>query len=139
MADPKPVSTAEIARQSQPPARAPAPPSSPAESVFRRLVMYIRDFEAQLDPNQEIGGRMVSFGPMLQFHILDIGYWGPDIITFDGLDEGGHHVKLIQNISQLNVLLVAMPQRKPQEEAHRIGFLLEAKGAAKLPAESDHA
>jgi hypothetical protein len=125
------VNTAEIARESavaQP--SGPTPPSSPAESVFRRLVLYIRDFESQLDPNEEIGGRMVSFGPAVQFHIVDIGYWGPDIITFDGVDENGHRVKLIQNISQLNVLLVALPKRQPEAEPpRRIGFILNAKTA----------
>ncbi len=54
----------------------PTPPASPAESVFRRLVLYIREFESQLDQDQEIGGRMVSFGSTLQFHIVDMGFWG---------------------------------------------------------------
>jgi hypothetical protein len=98
------------------------PPQSPAESVFRRLVLYIREFEAQLDQNQEVGGRMVSFGTAVQFHIMDMGFWGPDIITFDGVDENGSRMKLIQNISQLNVLLVAMPKRRPEAEPRRIGF-----------------
>lgn len=102
----------------------PTPPASPAESVFRRLVLYIREFEAQLDPDKEIGGRMVSFGSVLQFHIVDMGYWGPDIITFDGIDENGSRMKLIQNISQLNVLLVEMPKRRPEAEPRRIGFEL---------------
>jgi hypothetical protein len=102
----------------------PAPPASPAESVFRRLVLYIREFEAQLDQDQEIGGRMVSFGTTVQFHIVDMGFWGPDILTFDGVDDRGSRMKLIQNISQLNVLLVAMPKRQPEEAPQRIGFLL---------------
>ncbi len=129
------VNTAEIARESAAvPAHGPTPPSSPAESVFRRLVLYIRDFEEQLDPSEEIGGRMVSFGPAVQFHIVDIGYWGPDIITFDGVDENGHRVKLIQNISQLNVLLVAMHKRVPEAEApRRIGFILTGKATEAVP------
>jgi hypothetical protein len=118
---------ARIARQAQkvaPPRAAPTPPSSPAESVFRRLVLYIREFEAQLDLDKEVGGRMVSFGSVVQFHIVDMGYWGPDIITFDGIDEHGNRMKLIQNISQLNVLLVEMPKRESDAEPRRIGFEL---------------
>lgn len=118
----------------------PAPPASPAESVFRRLILYIREFEAQLDQNQEIGGRMVSFGSAVQFHIVDMGYWGPDILTFDGVDERGSRMKLIQNISQLNVLLVAMPKREPEAAPQRIGFLLgrgeDQAVAAPAPAKS---
>ena len=130
---------ARIARQTErvmAPRPAPAPPSSPAESVFRRLVLYIREFEAHLDPDKEIGGRMVSFGSMVQFHIVDMGYWGPDIITFDGVDEYGNRMKLIQNISQLNVLLVEMPKRQPEAEPRRIGFELGTRrddGDTKTP------
>jgi hypothetical protein len=126
---PTPASVA-AARQNErvmTPMPAPAPPSSPAESVFRRLVAYIREFEAELDSGHEIGGRMVSFGSAVQFHIVDMGYWGPDLITFDGVDDSGHRVKLIQNISQLNVLLVTMPKLQPEAEPRRIGFLLERR------------
>lgn len=101
-----------------------------AEDVFYRLVAYIREFEANLDHDHELGARMVSFGTTVQFHIVDMGYWNPDIVTFDGLDENGHRMKLIQNVSQLNVLLVAMPKRVDNEPPRRIGFELEARGKA---------
>jgi hypothetical protein len=111
----------------------PSPPQSPAESVFRRLVLYIREFEAQLDQDHEVGGRMVSFGAMVQFHIVDMGFWGPDIITFDGVDENGSRMKLIQNILQLNVLLVAMPKRQKEAEPRRIGFYLDKGDPGAVP------
>lgn len=101
-----------------------------AEDVFYRLVAYIREFEANLDHDHEVGARMVSFGTAMQFHIVDMGYWNPDIVTFDGVDEDGHRMKLIQNLSQLNVLLVAMPKRVENEPPHRIGFVLEAREKA---------
>ena len=101
-----------------------------AEDVFYRLVAYIREFEANLDHDHELGARMVSFGTTMQFHIVDMGYWNPDIVTFDGLDEAGHRMKLIQNVSQLNVLLVAMPKRVENEPPRRIGFVLEAREKA---------
>jgi len=106
-----------------------------AEDLFYRLVAYIREFEANLDHDHELGARMVSFGAAVQFHIIDMGYWNPDIVTFDGLDEAGHRMKLIQNISQLNVLLIAMPKREENSEPRRIGFVLEArdKAAAAAP------
>lgn len=140
-----PDAAAQAVRQAErvmAPRTAPAPPSSPAESVFRRLVLYIREFEAQLDPDKEIGGRMVSFGSVVQFHIVDMGYWGPDIITFDGIDEQGNRMKLIQNISQLNVLLVEMPKRKPEAEPRRIGFELGTRhddGDTRVPPVAEQA
>lgn len=107
---------------------------SPAEWTYERLVKYVLQFEAQLDQDHELGGRLVSFGPQMQFHILDLGYWNPDIITFDGLDQEGNRVRLIQHVSQLNVLLVAMRKRRPDAPPRRIGFDLESgRAQAALP------
>ena len=97
---------------------------NPARWTFKRLSEYIRDFEKELDEEHEIGARLVSFGSIVTFHIEDIGYYGPDIITFYGLNDKGEYVQLIQNIAQLSVLLVAV--KKLGEKARRIGFdLLE--------------
>jgi hypothetical protein len=131
MAEP-PATQAQIARQAErlaPRRNETVPPERAAEAMFQRLVAYIREFEANLDREQEVGARMVSFGDTVQFHIVDMGYWNPDIVTFDGVDEAGHRMKLIQNISQLNVLLIAMPKQVQHQEARRIGFVLENKAA----------
>jgi len=106
------------------------PPERAAEATFYRIVSYIREFEANMDAAHEVGARMVSFGDAVQFHIVDMGYWNPDIITFDGIDEGGRRMKLIQNVSQLNVLLIAMPKRAGHDEPRRIGFVLEKRAGA---------
>jgi Family of unknown function (DUF6173) len=102
---------------------------SPAESTYQRLLKYIGQFEMQLDRDHEVGGRFVSFGDDTHFHIADVGYWNPDIITFDGFDKGGNRVKLIQHVSQLNVLLVAVRKTTPPAEPpRRIGFYLGEGG-----------
>jgi hypothetical protein len=104
---------------------------SPAESTYQRLLKYIGQFEMQLDRDHEIGGRFVAFGDDTHFHIADVGYWNPDIITFDGFDQHGNRVKLIQNVSQLNVLLVAVRKTTPPAEPpRRIGFYLGEQPAA---------
>jgi hypothetical protein len=124
------VPAVQVARQAErlaPRRGEPAVADRRAEDVFYRLAAYIREFEANLDHDHELGARMVSFGTAVQFHIVDMGYWNPDIVTFDGLDEAGHRMKLIQNVSQLNVLLVAMPKRAENEQPRRIGFVLEAR------------
>lgn len=118
-----------------PPARAmpeltaPPDPARAAEWTFKRLVRYIQQFEANLNPDQEVGGRMVSFGDVVQFNIVNVGYWNPDIITFDGVDKQGRAIKLIQHVSQLNVLLIAATKLHPQEAPRRIGFDLGKDGA----------
>lgn len=63
----------------------------------------------------------MSFGNAVVFHIEDIGYYGPDIITFHGLNDKGERVQLIQNVLQLSVLLVAV--KKLGERPRRIGFI----------------
>ncbi|HEY6873080.1 MAG TPA: DUF6173 family protein [Geobacteraceae bacterium] len=95
---------------------------NPARWTYKRLAEYINDFESDLDEEHEIGARLVSFGSTVVFHIENIGYYGPDIISFDGINDKGEKVQLIQNISQLSVLLVAM--KKIGENPRRIGFKL---------------
>jgi hypothetical protein len=93
---------------------------NPAQWAFERLTKYIAEFEKNLDLDHEVGACLVSFGRESTFHISKIGYSGPDIIAFYGVMENGAHVQLIQNISQLNVLLIALP--KIDENPRRIGF-----------------
>jgi hypothetical protein len=129
-----PVTQAQIIRQAErlaPRRNEVVAPERAAEAMFNRIVSYIREFETNLDKEHEIGARMVSFGDTVQFHIVDMGYWNPDIVTFDGLDEAGRRMKLIQNVSQLNVLLIAMPKRIEHEEPRRIGFILEKNAEAR--------
>ncbi len=97
---------------------------NPAMWTYKRLKQYIVDFEKELDDQHEIGARLVSFGEKITFHIVDIGYWGPDIVSFDGALDNGDRVQLIQNIAQLSVLLVAM-KKAPDQPARRIGFNLQ--------------
>lgn len=96
---------------------------NPAEWAYERLVEYIKKFELELDEEHEIGARLVTFGNKVVFHIEDISYWGPDIITFYGVKESGEKVQLIQHISQISVLLIAV--KKLGEKPRRIGFLLD--------------
>jgi hypothetical protein len=103
------------------------PNLNPAAWAYERLGKYFKDFEADLDEEHEIGARLVSFGQTVTFHILNIGYYGPDIITFYGINENNERIQLIQNISQLSVLLIAM--KKLGDKPRRIGFLQEEKEA----------
>jgi hypothetical protein len=119
------VPVRRISAQLIDPVEASSAAKSPAESTYERLMKYIGQFEMQLDRDHEIGGRFVSFGDDTHFHIADVGYWNPDIITFDGFDQNGNRVKLIQHVSQLNVLLVAVRKMTPAAEPpRRIGFYL---------------
>ena len=58
--------------------------------------------------------------------IEGIGWFAPDIISFYGTDEDGARTQLVQHVSQLNVLLRALPKSPEEPEARRIGFHLVA-------------
>ncbi|MCD1626201.1 MAG: DUF6173 family protein [Paracoccaceae bacterium] len=96
---------------------------SPAEWAYDRLVIYIQEFEAQLDNQHEVAmGFAGSDAGVLQ--IEGMGFFDPDILTFHGMDEDGVPTQLIQHVSQLSVILRAMPKSGTQEAPKRIGFRL---------------
>jgi hypothetical protein len=98
-------------------------PKSPAEWAHDRLVMYIRNFESQLDAAQEIAmGFAGDEAGVLR--IEGIGYFDPDIITFYGRDDTGARTQLIQHVSQLSVTLRAVPKEGESDAPRRIGFQL---------------
>jgi len=97
-----------------------------AEWAYERLTKQIIDFEGKLNDDEEIGARLVSCpGPEGVFHVEDMSYWGPDLIMFYGTDQDGRPRQLIQHVSQINILLSAIP--KKEKIAKRIGFVLSQK------------
>ena len=97
---------------------------SPAEWAYERLILYLKNFEEQLDKNHEVamGFAGTSAGVL---RIEGVGFFDPDIITFYGKDEAGTRMQLIQHVTQLNVVLRAISKASPEEEpARRIGFRL---------------
>ena len=104
-------------------ARKPQGNKSAAEWAWERLILYIRNFEAQLDQEHEvaIGVTDSGAGPL---RIEGLGYFDPDIVTFYGTDPSGARSQLIQHVTQLNVALRAIPKPGSQQEPRRIGFRL---------------
>jgi len=97
---------------------------SAAECMFKKLMAHIADFESVLMPDQEVGATMVAFGDR-PFYISGIGYHGNDMIIFYGASMTGEPVKLMQHVTQTNVMLTVMARRKEHKEAKRIGFRSE--------------
>ncbi len=93
-----------------------------ASEFHRRLINWINDFHKSLDDEFEVGARLVNFGQTITFHIEDIGYWNPSLISFNGHTENGEPVELIQHISQISILLMKMKREKPEEPKKPIGF-----------------
>ena len=56
--------------------------------------------------------------------IEGMGYFDPDIVTFYGTDATGAKTQLVQHVTQLNVMLRAIPKEVDAPEPNRIGFRL---------------
>lgn len=98
---------------------------SPARWAYERLILYIRNFEDQLDSSHEIAMGFTG-GDAGVLRIEGMGYYDPDIVTFYGSDAAGAKTQLIQHVSQLNVMLRALPKQQEESPATRIGFRLAA-------------
>ncbi|SDC69298.1 DUF6173 family protein [Ruegeria marina] len=107
------------------PLKRPTTGKSPARWAYERLIIYIQNFEKQLDATQEVAMGLVGGGAGL-LRIEGMGYFDPDIVTFYGVDQTGARTQLVQHVSQLNVTLRAMPTVARDKPAPRIGFRLAA-------------
>lgn len=104
-------------------ANKPVQQKSPAEWAYQRLILYIQNFEKVLDGEHEVAMGFTDTGGGF-LRIEGLGHFDPDIVTFYGTDQTGSRVQLVQHVSQLNVLLRAMPKEHEMEEPRRIGFRL---------------
>jgi hypothetical protein len=96
--------------------------SNYASEFHKRLVKWINDFDASLDDKHEVGVRLVSFGQAITFHLQNLGYWNPSLISFSGIMESGGPVELIQHVSQISILLMKMERKNPDKPKRPIGF-----------------
>ena len=113
--------------------RRPVAGKSAAQWAYERLILYIRNFEEQLDAEHEIAMGFTG-GQTGVMRIEGMGFFDPDIITFYGSDEAGTRTQMIQHVSQLNVALRALPKPSPEAPPVRIGFRLAAELEAEPPA-----
>lgn len=104
-------------------AKKPVNQKSPAEWAYQRLILYIQNFEKMLENEEEIAMGFTDTGGGF-LRIEGLGHFDPDIVTFFGTDQTGARVQLVQHVSQLNVLLRAMPKPSEAEAPRRIGFRL---------------
>ena len=104
-------------------AAVPVDKKSPAQWAYERLVLYIKNFEDQLDTEHEVAMGFAG-GDAGVLRIEGVGFFAPDILTFYGTDGSGGRTQLIQHVSQLNVMLRALPKAVEAPKARRIGFQL---------------
>lgn len=93
-----------------------------AKSIFRQLVQQIKLFETALNEEFEVGIKLVSFGQSVQFSVVKLGYLDPNLIWFEGVLPDGTNVELLQHISQISFLMMALPRPHPEKPKTPIGF-----------------
>ncbi|MEO1240009.1 MAG: DUF6173 family protein [Pseudomonadota bacterium] len=104
---------------------APVEHKSPAQWAYERLVLYIKNFEERLDSDHEVAMGFTDTGAGV-LKIEGIGFFDPDVVTFYGIDGGGARAQLVQHVTQLNVMLRAVPKPQEVDAPRRIGFQLAA-------------
>ncbi|MFD2740222.1 DUF6173 family protein [Sulfitobacter aestuarii] len=103
----------------------PVSKKSPAQWAYERVVLYLKNFEEQLDNEHEVAMGFTGSGAGTGvLRIEGMGYFDPDIVTFYGADPTGGRTQLVQHVSQLNVVLRALPKEIKDEKPNRIGFRL---------------
>ena len=98
-----------------------------ASEFYKRLAEMIKDFDATLDQEHEVGVRLVTFGQTVVFHLTDIGYYNPSLLSFYGTMDDGSPVHLIQHVTQLSVLLMKVPRKDPSKPKRSLGFVADCE------------
>ena len=93
-----------------------------ADTQFEIVKSYIQQFENSLDSEHIVGLKLTNFGSSTLMQVERISYEMPVLMIFHGTVEGNPST-LIQHISQLNFLLVAVPLL-PEKKKYKIGFSL---------------
>ncbi|MDF9845544.1 MULTISPECIES: DUF6173 family protein [unclassified Paenibacillus] len=97
-----------------------------AETISEQLFQSAQDYQRGLDPDQEVGVMLASFGQTMTINITGIGHKGAKLVKFTGfLMDNGSPVELYQHVNQISFLLVAIPKANPEEPKKRIGFIQE--------------
>jgi hypothetical protein len=95
-------------------------PPNMAEYAVQAIYEEIADFEDSLDTDHEVGMPIVGGPAGLCVHVREVYRFGTDKLVFVGIDSDQNPVRLIQHLTQLNLLLLAAP--KLGSVAVRIGF-----------------
>lgn len=93
-----------------------------ARSIFHELVKRIQRFESELNQEHEVGMQLVNFGQSTQFSVSRLGYTDPSIIWFEGVLADNSTVQLVQHVSQISFLMVALKREHPEKPKAQIGF-----------------
>lgn len=94
-----------------------------ASEFANHLLSKINQFDDGLNDELEVGLKLVSFGQTITFHVSGIGFYNPSLVVFAGLTDDGNRVELVQHVSQISFVLIALPKLNPEKPKNKIGFI----------------
>jgi len=94
-----------------------------ASEFANHLLSRINQFDTDLNSDLEVGLKLVSFGQTITFHVSGIGSYNPSLVVFAGLTDDSNRVELVQHVSQISFILIALPKLKPEQPKNKIGFI----------------
>lgn len=95
-----------------------------ADWKYEKLKEQIEEFQADLTDDVDVCIALASFGTSMIMQVTDIGYQNPDMLYFYGYING-NETQLIQHVSQLNFVLMAVKKEEPDRPPRRIGFAVD--------------
>lgn len=95
-----------------------------ARQIASRLYEAVINYQKSLSNAQDVALQIVHFNTNTIIVVENIGYIDYSLVVFRGKDNNGRPIELIQHISQINVLMTAIPSQPQEPEIyHRtIGF-----------------
>ena len=95
-----------------------------ADFKYEVLRDEIETFQRELSEEYDVMVALTSFGSQMIMQVTNIGYQNPDVLFFYG-SCNGQKAQLIQHVSQLSFMLLAMKKEEPDRKPNRIGFIVE--------------
>ena len=92
-----------------------------AEWQYEKICEQIKEFQDSLDNEHEVALMLTNFGEAMVLNVTSLGYQNPCLIYYYGM-VGENECQLIQHISQINFLLMAVKKADESRPPRRIGF-----------------
>lgn len=78
-----------------------APKNNPAKWVYEQLRQLVKEFEADLNDEQEVGIKIAYVGSPFVCYVDEIDYWSPYLLVFHCHMKNGSKTTLIQHRSSI--------------------------------------
>ena len=94
---------------------------TPSESAVKALYARVKEFEENLPDGCRVSCRLANLGTSAVMDIYSITELSSHTLSIEGAIDG-HPATLIQDVSQVSLLLEAVPIESPNKERRPIGF-----------------